>query len=177
MIRSIPEPEKIKELAEIMGCNEDIDAIISVAKSNEDWIRSLTSRASSQSGSIEQLAADYRNAKDRADRKQKEADDAKADSDAKLKALELTGETLGLAVSPITAKQEPELVIKEWRDLQVGDVVFIIASQNSAWERLRNLEMVVISTGDTYDRLEFKSECGEEWYHNGNTEFKFIRRP
>lgn len=59
---------------------------------------------------IEQLAADYRNAKDYAERKQQEADDAKVDEDAKLKALELAGEALGLLVSPITEKQEPGLV-------------------------------------------------------------------
>jgi len=63
---------------------------------------------------IEQLAADYRNAKDYACRKQQEADDAKADVGAKLKALELTGEALGLLVSPITSKQEPELVASKF---------------------------------------------------------------
>ena len=59
---------------------------------------------------IEQLAADYLNAKDYAERKQQEADAAKADVGAKLKALELAGEALGLLVTPITSKQEPELV-------------------------------------------------------------------
>lgn len=59
---------------------------------------------------IEQLAIDYRNAKGYAERKQQEADDAKADADEKLKALELAGEALGLLMSPITSKQEPELV-------------------------------------------------------------------
>ena len=73
---------------------------------------------------IEQLASDYRNAKDYAERKQKEADDAKADSDARLKALEIAGEAIGLLVSPITDKQEPELVITDWQDLRVGDVVW-----------------------------------------------------
>lgn len=74
--------------------------------------------------SIEQLAADYHSAKDRSERKQQEADAAKDDVDAKLKALEMAGEALGLLVSPITAKQEPELVITDWRDLQLGDVVW-----------------------------------------------------
>ena len=60
---------------------------------------------------IEQLAADYRNAKDYADRKQQEADAAKADADEKLRVLEIAGEALGLLVSPITEKQEPGLVI------------------------------------------------------------------
>lgn len=50
---------------------------------------------------IEQLAADYRNAKDYAERKQQEADDAKADADEKLRVLELAGEAHGLKVSPI----------------------------------------------------------------------------
>ena len=52
---------------------------------------------------IEQLAADYRNAKEYADRKQQEADDAKADAVSKLKSLELAGEANGLLVSPIAA--------------------------------------------------------------------------
>ena len=60
---------------------------------------------------IEQLAADYRNAKVYADRKQQEADAAKADADEKLRVLEIAGEALGLLVTPITTKQEPELVI------------------------------------------------------------------
>lgn len=81
--------------------------------------------------SIEQLAADYRNAKDFADRKQQEADAAKADADAKMKALELAGEALGLLVSPITAKQEAELVITDWRDLQEGDVIRCVGD---AWD-------------------------------------------
>ena len=97
-----------------------------------------------------------------------------------LGALKAACKDAGFDISPIEKpqeKQEPELAITDWRDLQVGDVVFITSSENSAWERLRNLEVVVISVGDTYDQLEFKSECGEEWAHSGNTEFKFIRRP
>ena len=52
---------------------------------------------------IEQLAADYRNAKDYAKRKQKDADDAKADADEKLRVLELAGEEIGLVLS-VSAK-------------------------------------------------------------------------
>lgn len=69
---------------------------------------------------IEQLAADYRNAKDYAERKRREADDAKADVGAKLKALELAGEALGLLVSPIAenmASQKPlsGVMTGDWR--------------------------------------------------------------
>jgi hypothetical protein len=76
---------------------------------------------------IEQLAADYRNAKDYAERKQQEADAAKGDADAKLKVLELAGEVLGLLVSPINAKKEPEMVIS----VQVGDEAECIKSNVS----------------------------------------------
>lgn len=72
--------------------------------------------------SIEQLAADYRNSKNYADRKQQEADTAKADADAKLAELVAAGKAIGLALS-VTAP-EPELVITDWRDLQIGDVVW-----------------------------------------------------
>lgn len=47
---------------------------------------------------IEQLAADYRNAKDYAERKQQEADDAKADADARLYELVAAGKALGLVI-------------------------------------------------------------------------------
>lgn len=56
--------------------------------------------------SIEQLAKDYRNAKDCAERKQQEADDAKGDADARLKALEIAAEDLGFKIEPITTKQD-----------------------------------------------------------------------
>ena len=48
---------------------------------------------------IEQLAADYRNAKDYAERKQQEADAAKADADARLAELVAAGKVLGLVLS------------------------------------------------------------------------------
>ena len=88
-----------------------------------DALQRLLDR-SRRAPTIEQLATDYRNAKDYADRKQQEADAAKADAEAKLKALELAGEALGLLVSPITANQESELAI----EVKVGDEVRCIKS-------------------------------------------------
>ena len=55
---------------------------------------------------IEQLAAEYHNAKDYADRKQQEADAAKADADARLKALEIAAEDLGFKIEQITTNQD-----------------------------------------------------------------------
>ena len=127
--------------------------------------------------SIEQLAADYRNAKDYAERKQQEADAAKADVDAKLKALEMAGEAVGLIVSPITDKQEPRLVITDWRDLRVGDLVVIVGSGNKAWSAFEGKELSVARTGRSEYELMFMSEDGDEWYASGNTQWNFIRRP
>ena len=118
---------------------------------------------------IEQLAADYRNAKDYAERKQREADDAKADVGAKLKALELAGEALGLLVSPITEKQGPELVITDWRDLQAGDVISV---SGKWWEP--DSEYTVDENDGSRDA---PIRVGGYWALIGECSFKFIRRP
>lgn len=118
--------------------------------------------------SIEQLAADYRNAKDYAERKQQEADTAKADAEAKLEVLELAGEAIGLIVSPITEKQEPELVITDWRDLKVGDEIYTLSGE------------VVTVTGFDKDSGEWPvlavEKSGGDWIV-GKDGFTFIRRP
>ena len=54
---------------------------------------------------IEQLAADYRNLKDFADRKQEEAKAAKADAKAKLAELVAAGKALGLVLSVAPAQK------------------------------------------------------------------------
>jgi len=122
---------------------------------------------------IEQLAADYRNAKDYAERKQQEADDAKVDADSKLKALELAGEAIGLTVSPITERQAPELVITDWRQWRVGDVV--------SWSLLNHaVEFEIISVHHDQSRnigdFDVKDKQGGVYRVYGN-ECRFIRRP
>lgn len=118
---------------------------------------------------IEQLATDYRNAKDYAERKQQEADAAKVDAGAKMKALELAGESLGLLVSPITAKQEPEMVISA----QVGDEVECIKS-NVNPNKYRGMLGTVLEVDDssTPYLVDFGGTA-KIWCH----EVKFIRRP
>lgn len=54
---------------------------------------------------IEQLAADYRNAEDFAERKQQEADAAKADAEVKLAELAAAGKALGLVLSVAPVKK------------------------------------------------------------------------
>ena len=122
---------------------------------------------------IEQLTSDYRNAKDYAERKQQEADDAKADADARLKALELAGEAIGLTVSPITAKKEPELVINGWWNLLVGDVVELISFQGGS-ARVGEIGKISKFFGNGYFQVDFPSQSG---YSVDHSHIKFIRRP
>jgi hypothetical protein len=128
--------------------------------------------------SIEQLAADYRNAKGCAERLQQEADDAREEADAKLVLLVDAGKTLGLDVSPITAKQGTELVITDWRDLQVGGIIQCVGS----WEKEKTDGMQLTVTAlesDCYEgnlpiRVEVPGvSCPGTWGSN----FKFIRLP
>ena len=73
---------------------------------------------------IEQLATDYRNKLDYANRKQDEADKANMESDAALSQLEDAIAAIGFIITPLAAtEKEPELVITDWRQRWVGDVV------------------------------------------------------
>ena len=126
---------------------------------------------------IEQMASDYHNAKDYADRKQQEVDAAKADAEVKLKALELAGEAIGPLVSPITAKQKPELVITDWRDLQTGDLVWVEEEGGRVDEgEYEVLEVEVPDYGGKRTIRIRGGEGGQFWinYENG---WRFIRRP
>ena len=117
---------------------------------------------------IEQLAADYRNAKDFADRKQQEADGAKADADAKLAELVAAGKAHGLELS--VAEPEPELVITDWRDLQVGDEISV--------QHMKNVysKSAVLVVGD--NKVAIRNHAGARKAVNlDEVDWKFIRRP
>jgi len=123
---------------------------------------------------IEQLAADYRNAKDYAERKQQEADDAKADADAALGGLKRAGEVLGLVID--IANPCPELVITDWRDLRVGDVIFV-----GEYDGYESGEYVVTWLEDSdYDgdyAVMVEGIDGIERCMDTAMEWRFIRRP
>lgn len=122
---------------------------------------------------IEQLAADYRNAKDYADRKQQEADAAKADAEAKLAALVAAGKALGLVLSVVGA--ESELAITDWRDLRVGDVIKCVGD---AWDNDFEGSEAVVTGIESHDyRYEhrIRARIGEE--SDWGADFHFIRRP
>ncbi|MGL5397934.1 MAG: hypothetical protein ACRDBQ_22090 [Shewanella sp.] len=132
---------------------------------------------------IEQLAADYRNAKHFAGRKQQEADDAKSDVDAKLKALELAGEALGLIVSPITAQQEPELVITNYHKLRAGDILRCksvpLGARGANGAKCRVGDEGVLKRTDSalIARGVHVEVCKKDWFGVFGEHWEFIRRP
>ena len=116
---------------------------------------------------IEQLAADYRNSKDYANRKQQEADAAKAAVEAKLAELVATGKALGLVLS--VAGVEPELVIT----VKVGDEVECV-KPNVKPSKYRGMIGTVLEVDDsTTPYLVDFNEEDRIWCH----EVKFINRP
>lgn len=125
---------------------------------------------------IEQLAQDYRNKLDFANSKQKEADDAKVAADAALGELERAGEALGLLIGIAKPDREPELVITDWRDLQVNDVIFV-----GEYDGYESGEYVVVWLEDSdYDgdyAVMVVGIDGIERCVDTTMEWRFIRRP
>lgn len=154
---------------------------------------------------IEQLAADYRNAKDYAERKQQEADEAKVEAEAALSRLIIACADLGFEIKPkvklessgssvidklqdkASALAGSELNITDWRDLQVGDEikVFDFECPEDSAERKKELMggvCVVMSARDGVVHIERKDNIpkkGLYWNATGvdACEFTFIRRP
>ena len=121
---------------------------------------------------IEQLAQDYRNKIDYANRKQQEADEAKAAADAALGELERAGDALGLLIGIV--RPDPELVITDWRDLRVGDVVECVRA-NCSPDKFNGMTGEVIAIDYSCDGQPVKVMLGghEIWCYD----VKFISRP
>ena len=122
---------------------------------------------------IEQLAADYRNAKDYANRKQQEADDAKAAADEALGELERAGEALGLVIG--VAMPDPELVITDWRDLMERDVIWFDGDDEQAAGEYSVLEVEHANYGG--NRAIRIDTIGNDYWIDVTDDWKFIRRP
>lgn len=129
---------------------------------------------------IEQLAADYRKLLDIAERKQKDADSAKAEADAKLGELDRAGKALGLIIGIV--KDEPvksDLNITDWRDLKVNDLIKITSVHergNDKYYSVIGLEALVVRVGDPHhqDLEVIPANSGATLLIDG---FEFIRRP
>jgi len=130
---------------------------------------------------IEQLAQDYRNKLDFANSKQQDADDAKADAEAKLAEMVAAGKAIGLVlsveheVSAITPALS-QLIAGDWlswRQWEVGDLI--------SWSIVGHVgEFRIISVHHDPSRnigdFEVEDKHGGVYRVYGN-ECKFIRRP
>lgn len=124
---------------------------------------------------IEQLAADYRNKSDFAERKQQGADAAKADAEAKLAELVAAGKALGLVLSVVGVAPEPELVIADWRDLQVGDIIEYVDGRNkNRVGMVGRVDSFDLYNADTDRPVRMASDDGQVGWP---TKWRFIRRP
>lgn len=121
---------------------------------------------------IEQLAADYRNKLDYANRKQDEADKANMESDAALSQLEDAIAAIGFVITPLAAtEKEPELVAA----VKVGDQVECVES-NIKRDKYNGMvgRVHFIDESDTSTPYLVDFGGAEKiWCH----EVKFIRRP
>lgn len=118
---------------------------------------------------IEQLAADYQAKLDIATRAQEEADAHRCGAEVALSKLEIAMNELGFKIELVTAKQEPELVITDWRDLQAGDVISV---SGEWWEP--DSEYTVDENDGSRDAPIM---VGGYWAFICECSFKFIRRP
>lgn len=125
--------------------------------------------------SIEQLAADYRNAKDFADRKQQEADAAKADAEAKLAELVAAGKAHGLVLSVTGAKSETEQVIIDWRDLQVDDLIWYAGDDELSYGEYY-VKAIETPYYEGYRTVMVNGGNGGHWIDT-RAGWGFIRRP
>ena len=153
VMRSIPEPESIDGLcAKVTEENkhQHVDA----------------------KPTIEQLAQDYRNKLDYANRKQDEADKANMESDAALSQLEDAIAAIGFVITPLAAtEKEPELVAA----VKVGDQVECVESnikRDKYNGMVGRLHFIDESDTSTPYLVDFGGKA-EIWCH----EVKFIRRP
>ncbi len=127
---------------------------------------------------LDQLLQDWRNADDFAKRKQAEADEAAAMRDERWQAVQDRAGEFNVTVWRCDGMvDESELVITDWRNLLVGDIVEIVGSENERWLRFKGVELFVSRTGASECGLVFRSHDGDEWGHGGNTNWRFIRRP
>lgn len=127
---------------------------------------------------LEHLAADYRNAKDYAERKQQEADAAKADAEAMLAELVAAGKALGLVLS--VTDTGPELVITDWRDLLVGDRIWVGDSGRSRNCPEGEYEVAAIDSIDSDQPIGLAwpgGLAGVTWPQIHKRGWRFIRRP
>lgn len=128
---------------------------------------------------LDQLLQDWRNADDFAQRKQTEADEAAAMRDERWQAVQArAGEmnvTVGRCESRVT---EPELVITDWRELRVGDIIEYV--DGDIKDKIGMTGPVVELALSAEDGMFVRLKC-DNGPNKGRLgwprEWRFIRRP
>lgn len=139
----------------------------------ESAMRSIPDTESNHT--IEQLAQEYRNAKEYAVRLQKEAGEANAKADEALGNLERAGEALGLLIAIAKQEPEPELVITDWWDLLERDVIWFGGDDEQAAGEYSVLE---VENGDYGGRRSVRIDTiGSDYWIDVTDDWEFIRRP
>ena len=121
---------------------------------------------------IEQLAQDYRNAKDYALRLQEEANDAWTAAEKAKGELIDAGKAPGLVLSVA----EPETVIADWRDLRVNAVIFVGEYDDYESGEYVVIELEGIDYGYDYAVKAAGMDGNGRWIDT-TKEWRFIRRP
>lgn len=122
---------------------------------------------------IEQLASDYKAKMEIAQQAQEVADFRRGEAEAALEKLYQAGLEIGLDIAIASDEDgESELVITDWRDLQVGDEVEV-----RHYDRMVIGAVCEIDEECRDDRLfRIHEEGGSPWWVTSK-EFRFIRRP
>lgn len=129
---------------------------------------------------IDQLLQDWRNADDFAKRKRAEADEAAAMRDELWQAVQdragEVGVTVGFVVS--VAHNNPELVITDWRDLQLNDIIEYVDGYIK--DKIGMTGPVVEFAPDATDGMKVRMKC-DNGPNKGRIgwpmKWRFIRRP
>ena len=127
--------------------------------------------------SIEHLAADYRAKLAIATQAQEEADSHRCGAEVALSKLEIAVKEFGFEVEPITAKQEPELAITDWRDLQTGDLVWVEEEGGRVAEGEYEVLEVEVPDYDGKRTIRIRGGEGGQFWINYENGWRFIRRP
>lgn len=121
---------------------------------------------------LDQLLQDWRNADDFAQRKQAEADEAAAMRDERWQAVQARASEMGVTVG----RCEPAVVITNWRDLQVGDIVWWSGDSKFSSGEYTVYDLEELDhTGPCVILLDVGG-C-KQWVDHEAEEWRFIRRP
>lgn len=121
---------------------------------------------------LDQLLQDWRNADDYAQRKQTEADEAAAMRDERWQAVQARAGEMGVTVGWC----EPVVVITDWRDLQVGDIVWWSGDSKFSSGEYTVYDLEELDhTGPCVILLDVGG-C-KQWVDHEAEEWRFIRRP